>query len=200
MTDLARMTYLIRSLELTGETRLAFDFTRGPASFSVVVLAGRRPCKMLFGLRGGQFAFAIEIRWDPKRQCFWALDRFDAETYKGLCVALQLTYDPSNPFTPKSFFTDLDSAAPSSLAECRVPEPHEYPRSHELDLLEHPERRYFERWLPHTPGMKKPSPSNLNKTREYFGDRFYLDCKEHLISSCWTDDPARKQQVTPPSR
>ncbi|WP_336657467.1 MULTISPECIES: DUF6037 family protein [unclassified Leucobacter] len=185
-------------MEQSSTHRALFEHNHGRAVFRVVLLCDRPRKKLLFGLKGGQFAFSLELRWDGRRGCYWIADKLDAGTYRGLCEALQLTYDPSRPFKPAAFFAEFDTSVPRTLAGIRLPEPHEYPRVPEHEGLEQADRRYFKRWLPHDGVRSKPRPENLEKTREFFGDEFYRDCRDHLISSCWTDNPRQRRPVGAP--
>lgn len=75
-------------------------------------------------------------------------------------------------------------------------EPHEIIPFKVKDIPE-ADKKYFCGWKMY----KEDSPynaKNFEKTRKILGESVYLFCKEHNISSCWTNEMKKRKDYNPP--
>lgn len=173
---------LYREMRERNLSRCRFAFRRGRVNFDVYFFTDETPFSLLFGARAHNLAFELKVR-----QGFEVDTRIPDEQYPLLCRALDLHFDPANPFSPKAFLLDFGAALPASLpADAEV-------RPHELAIyrpkVDTRDGTYFCGWRDNTIRNQRVSEENLYKTRVLLGLKAYEVCKRKNISSCWSLDP-----------
>jgi len=161
--------------------RYRFEYKNGKAEFDVFFFIDETPFILLFGAKGGNFSFEIEVH-----KGFRIKTMLDNETYKKLVKYLDLKYNPNNPFKISNFFKDFNTKIPQNASKKNIAKPEQIIKYQKN--VEEVDKIYFWKWLDNSKSGKKVSQKNLEKTRKLLGKRAYEICKEKNISSCWTDD------------
>ena len=174
-----------------GISRYRFGYTTNGVAFQIFFFAEGDPFELLFGCLANNSAFTINVdhlyRIDP------ALPR---DTFRTLCQALGLTFDPNNKFRTSAFFQSFSRAIPTTVEPAGRVRPRDIaPFSRDI---EEADRVYFCGWRDNTVRGEHVSSANLRKTRDWLGLPAFLSCQRRNISSCWTDDPTRELAFTPP--
>ena len=89
---------LYGSMKSQGIERYKFDYKVGKAVFNVFLFIDSSPFILLFGARGQNFSFELEVKAG-----FTIDPQIDREAYRQLCRILDLEYDPTQPFSPRKF-------------------------------------------------------------------------------------------------
>jgi len=171
--------------------RYRFTYTYGNSTFDVFFFADERPFTLLFGLRGENFSFKIEVQ-----KGFIIKVSFDKDTYYKLIDFLKITSSSKNPFTPKSFLIDFNKHIPKTANVNNIPKPQEILRYR--NNIEEAHKIYFWQWRNNTIRGQQVSVENLNKTKQLLGYQAYEICRNRNISSCWTDDSTQEENIIPP--
>ncbi|AMP75132.1 DUF6037 family protein [Ralstonia solanacearum] len=172
--------------------RIRFDYRHGRVSFDVFFFIDGSPYQLLFGARGYNVAFEIDVE-----KGFKIVPRIkDEDAYKALCNALGLVFNPGNPFSPKAFFEDFSGHIPDAVPADHEVRPQDVVRFRRD--VEEAHKVYFCGWHDNTLRKEHVRPKNLRKTRELLGQKMYEFCKAKNMSSCWTDDPQGAIPVTLP--
>lgn len=188
---LPRLRSLHADMKAKGRTRVKFDYVHGAVTFDVFFFVDETPYCLLFGAKGHNLAFELAVRAGYIVDCTLARD-----TYKALCRALDIKYNPANPFSPKAFLESFAGSIPSSAGRLAAPTPSEL-IGYRSDV-EESEKKYFCGWRDNTIVGKKVTPENLHKTRRILGEAAHDVCKRKNLSSCWTPDKSLERPVTPP--
>lgn len=191
MIQLGKLKLLYRSMRSQKIDRYKFEYLHGRVTFSVFFFIDESPFVLLFGAKEHNFSFELKVH-----RGFNVEPHLDNATYKQLCEALELRYDPDNPFSPSSFLTDFNHHIPPVAYPLHKAKPHEiiqYRRN-----VEEVDKIWFCGWRDNVIRNQSVTPENLNKTRVLLGERAFQRCRQKNISSCWTDDPARATEVILP--
>ena len=183
--ELDRLCLLHQSMNVSGIDRCRFPFHRNHKRFDVFFFADMEPpYELMFGLVRGQWSFSVKVAegYRVKTQL--------GDDYYGLCKALDLKFDPNNRFRPVDFFKDLNRVVPSEISRDNEVEPQDVARY--CRDVEEADKNYFVGWRLHRdPEVRDVTERNLEKTRRLLGEDAYLHCREHRISTAWTDDPKK---------
>ena len=171
---------LYGSMKSQGIERYKFDYKVGKAVFNVFLFIDSSPFILLFGARGQNFSFELEVKAG-----FTIDPQIDREAYRQLCRILDLEYDPTQPFSPRKFFGEFDTKIPHQASIDLIAKPHDIaPYRH---IAEESEKIYYLSWRDNNIRGNHVKEKNLDKTRKLLGEVAYLRCKDKNISSCWTD-------------
>jgi hypothetical protein len=171
---------LYGSMKSQGIERYKFDYKVGKAVFDVFFFIDSSPFILLFGARGQNFSFELEIKAG-----FTIDTQMEPVTYRQLCRILDLEYDPTQPFSPRKFFGEFDTKIPHKASIDLIAKPHDIaPYRH---IAEESDKIYYRSWLDNDIRGNHVKEKNLDKTRKLLGEVAYLRCKDKNISSCWTD-------------
>src|SRR5690554_8012433 len=110
---------LYRGMLSLGIERYRFEFKIGKVTFDVFFFIDERPFVLLFGAKGHIFSFEIEVQKGFEINPF-----LEGDTYRKLCEILGLEFDPSRPFSPKSFFDEFNRSVPRTAVLSGEAEPH----------------------------------------------------------------------------
>ncbi len=179
LVNLRPMYREMRQRELA---RVRFDYVFRRVKFDVFFFIDDSPYTLLFGVRAHNLAFEIAVR-----DGFIADTRIDEHSYKRLCGALELRFDPSNTFSPRAFLQEFDKNIPASLPPDHEPRPHEL--AHYRTDVDRSDGTYFCGWRDNTARNERVSERNLHKTLRLLGKRAHDACLRKNVSSCWTNNP-----------
>ena len=186
---LDRLPLLHRAMRRANLDRCTFRFVRKPAVFDVFFFTDRTPFGLMFGLVGGQWSFSVDVH-PGYRVC----TRLEKRVYRELCEVLGLTPDPDRPFRPAIFFEELNGQFPKTVTQDNEAKPQDIAR-YRRDV-EEAEKKYFLAWRPHRDrNVSKVTKHNLRKTRELLGEQAYVICRDENISTVWTDDPNKSNEM-----
>jgi Family of unknown function (DUF6037) len=183
---------LYREMRERDLSRCRFSYRRGRVNFDVFFFIDETPFSLLFGARAHNLAFEMAVR-----EGFAVDTRIAPEQYKLLCKALDLQFDPANPFSPRAFLVDFGAALPAALPPDTEPHPHEL--AIYRPTVDRRDGTYFCGWRDNSVRNEHVSEDNLNKTRALLGFKAYEVCRRKNISSCWSPDPARALKVVIPA-
>lgn len=93
---------LFESMKSLAIQRYKFEFKRNDVSFDVIFFTDSSPYILLFGARGHNFSFEIEVH-----KGFIIKTMLDKETFKKLREVLGLKFDPNNKFSMNAFLKIL---------------------------------------------------------------------------------------------
>lgn len=183
---------LYQDMKKGNKDRIRFPYKHGCVVFDVVFFIDERPFSLLFGAKQFNIVFELPVLPGFLVDCY-----FPSETYKALCSALGLTYDPGNPFSTSSFLSDFNLQIPSSMVGLSEPKPHEL--GEYRNDVEEREKKYFCGWRDNTSRGVTVTPKNLHKTKRLLGEKAFQVCQRKNLSSCWTDDKAKAITVSIPA-
>lgn len=164
-----------------------FKFLYNQVEFEVIVLIEREPFELLFGVIGHNYSFVLKLLKG------YELENLPDEVFFKLCDILKLKPSKEG-LTSFKFLRYVAERIPNHYSG-RRPQPHEVAKYKKKDIPE-AEKIYFCGWQFYT--SENRHARNFEKTREWLGEEAYLFCKEHDISSCWTDKIGkRKNYYTP---
>jgi hypothetical protein len=171
--------------------RYKFQYKNGKALFDILFFIDESPFILLFGVKSENFSFELEVK-----NGFIISTKLDNLTYKELCRVLGLTYNPNSVFKPEDFFVDFNRKIPATANTNNQPAPHDI--APYRSVAEDSDKIYFTRWLDNNTTNNHVTEKNLEKTKTLLGQKAYETCKRKNISSCWTDDPTKRRQITNP--
>ncbi|MGG1518476.1 DUF6037 family protein [Paenibacillus oryzisoli] len=180
---------LYNDMRLSNLNRYRFGFTYNNVSFDVFFFIDESPYKLMFGVKAENFYFELDVK-----KGFIIDPTLEREKYSELCRILGLRYDETNKFKPIYFFTEFNKKIPQKADKKNTPKPHEI-AVYRKDV-EEADKIYFMGWLDNTINGKKFTTKNLEKTRLLLGKDAYVQCKAKNVSSRWTDDINKAQEVT----
>ncbi|NEN83073.1 DUF6037 family protein [Paenibacillus elgii] len=169
--------------------RYRFGFRYNNVAFDVFFFIDESPYKLMFGVKAENFYFEVDVK-----KGFVIDSTLSHEKYSELCRILGLQYDPINKFKPIYFFSEFNKNIPQKADRKNTPKPHEI-AGYRKDV-EEADKIYFMGWLDNTTNDKKVTPKNLEKTRLLLGKDAYKRCNAKNVSSRWTDDIKKAQEVT----
>lgn len=161
--------------------RIRFDYRHGRVSFDVYFFIDGSPFVLLFGARGYNVAFEVNVE-----RGFEINPRMSSDDYKALCAALGLVYDPDKPFSPKAFFETFSKHIPTAVPTNHAVRPQDVVRFRRD--VEEADKVYYCGWRDNTVRGETVTEKNLRKTRELLGQKAYERCKAKNLSTCWTDN------------
>ncbi|MDB0510053.1 DUF6037 family protein [Ralstonia solanacearum] len=164
--------------------RIRFDYRHGRVSFDVFFFIDGSPYLLLFGARGYNLVFEVEVK-----PGFEIDPRLRNTDYKALCNALGLVFNPDNPFSPKAFFETFAGHIPATVPANHTVHPQDVVRFRRD--VEDAHKVYYCGWRDNTVSGENVTEKNLRKTRELLGQQAYERCKAKNLSTCWTDDRER---------
>lgn len=93
---LGELAPLYKDMRAQKLDRIRFDYRHGRVSFDVFFFIDESPYLLLFGARGYNVAFEVEVR-----PGFEIDPRLDNADFRALCNALGLVFNPDNRFSTK---------------------------------------------------------------------------------------------------
>lgn len=166
---------LVADMRKNDISKTQFEFEINNVVFDVAFFINKSPYQLLFGAKNHRCSFFVDVKngfeishiITPK------------SAYKDLCAALNLKFDPDNPFSPKKFYSEFAGKIPSQVhgknsksipgLTQAVTDPSDF--------------GVFSHWKIHsTQNVKSP---NLLKTETAFGKEVMEFCKRQNVSSCW---------------
>lgn len=187
---LDRLEQLHNNMKSQGIQKVKFDFTFRTLSFSVIYIAESFPHELLFGCRGHNLFFVVDVPRD-----FTILTHLK-DAFQPLCDALELKFDPKNPFSANVFFHAFKDVIPITASPSNVPTITDI-ASNRKDV-EEAHKIHFCGWIHHDGISSNATPSNLAKTKRICGEATYNCCSDHNISSKWTDNKELAQKYHEP--
>lgn len=153
-----------------------FCFMYKAVKFEVIVAIDHQPFELLFGVVGYNLSFSLNLYKG------FELETIPSDVFYKLCRILNLKPSKEE-FNSYKFLKYFSTKIPSNYSGRKV-QPHEraiYIRKNvpEADKI------FFCGWKFYA-GSERHA-KNFEKTRKWLGDEAYFFCKEHDISSCWTD-------------
>lgn len=91
------------------------------------------------------------------------------------------------PFRTGKFFAEFNEKIPATATDRARVLPHQI-ASYRRDV-EEADKKYFCGWRNNKLENKKVTLKNLEKTRALIDEKTYVFCKDHNISTRWTDEP-----------
>jgi hypothetical protein len=182
---LSALRVLVREMRQRRIERMRMAYRHGRVEFDVFVFTDEAPFCVLFGAKRINLAFELAVRPGFEIDTFLA-----PPTYKALCKALDVTFDPEKPFSVRAFLQHFSRSIPQALPEDCEALPHEV-AAYRRDV-EDSARIYFCGWRDNTAHGERVSETNLHKTQRLLGERAYQNCRRRNMSSCWTDDQSRR--------
>lgn len=171
--------------------RYRFTYTYGDGTFDVFFFIDEAPFILLFGARGKNFSFEIEVK-----KGFRIEVHFDKDIYYKLIDFLKIKSSSKTPFNPGRFFVDFNKHIPKTANVNNIPKPQQI-IVYRNDI-EEADKLYFLKWRDNTIRGEKVSEENLHKTRKILGHQAYKICKSKNLSSCWTDDETKEKEFALP--
>ncbi|WP_195571769.1 DUF6037 family protein [Paenibacillus sp. 1001270B_150601_E10] len=168
--------------------RYRFGFKYNNVTFDVFFFIDESPYKLMFGVKAENFYFEMDIK-----KGFVIDPTLPKDKYSELCRILGLQFDPTNKFKPAYFFAEFNKNIPVKADKKNTPKPHEI-AVYRTDV-EEADKIYFMGWLDNTINGNKVTLKNLEKTRLLLGDDAYIRCKAKNVSSRWTDEIKKAQEV-----
>lgn len=178
LTNLKKLTGDMKSKEIL---RQKFEFQYKNKIIKAYYMIDVIPYIIIFGIQDTKFGFSVEVH-----RGFNVIPYI--ENIVEFKKILGIYSSSTEPYPPQAFFEHLNNNIPNCAYHKKSPKSHEY--VHYLKEVEENDKIYFKRWLPHQ-NSGHVTLKNLDKTRLTHGDKMYLICKEHNISSCWSDKPVK---------
>ncbi|MBB6670063.1 DUF6037 family protein [Cohnella nanjingensis] len=179
---------LYNNMRLLNLDRYRFGFIYNNVSFDVFFFLDESPYKLMFGVKAENFYFEKDVK-----KGFVIDPTLEREKYSELCRILGLQYDPINKFKPIYFFLEFNKNITQKVIKKNIPRPHEL-AVYRKDV-EESDKIFFMGWLDNKANDNKVTPKNLEKTRLLLGRDAYFRCKAKNVSSRWTDDIKKAQEV-----
>lgn len=179
---------LLSDMRKNNVTKDKFTFTYNQVNFEVIVLIDCQPFELLFGVVGHNFSFILNLY--PGFQ----LQNLPDHVFFKLCEILNLK-PGKDTFTSFAFLKYMASKIPNQYSRVNI-QPHEIIPYKAKDITD-AEKIYFCGWKMY----REDSPysaKNFEKTRKILGESTFIFCKEHNISSCWTNEVEKRKDYTPP--
>lgn len=181
---------LYNSMIEQGLQRVKFSITINKAVFSIIYIIDSTPHALAIGVRNKNLFFEVAVKKG------FIINPYLGDKYGDICEALGLTSSPSQPFSPKKFYEEINSKIPNTTSPRQLPKPRDF-APYRKDV-EEPEKIYFYDWRDNTIRGEKVRPKNLAKTKQWLSEEAYKMCKTYNISSCWTADPSKEKEFTLP--
>lgn len=179
--ELAGLHSLYNSMRQQSIKRYKFYFQRNGVKFQIFFLIDIDPYELLISSLGEHSLFLLcKVKPD-----FNISPSFAPDKYKELCKVLGLTYDPTNHFKPSDFFSDLNSAIPTTANPKDIAKPEEI-ASIRRDV-EEADKKYFCGWLDHSKTGKSVTQANFDKTLKNWCREAYDYSIKRNMSTRWTD-------------
>ncbi|MCQ4140607.1 DUF6037 family protein [Chryseobacterium sp. EO14] len=157
------------------ETYYIFEFVKNKVVFEVLFDIYYSPFVLHFLQKDNNFSFTINVE-----QGFVVNPLLKGELYSKLCNILNLKYNPSNRFSPKSFFEEFNDKIPDFK--------HREKKERELllyykDQIEDSQNLFYGGTIPWNKinNGKNLRPKNLEKTRILYPE-LYEWCKRENVS------------------
>jgi len=150
----------------------------------------RATFEVLFSVRSEPYSLALTARAKNLFLLFPILPGYRIrlplpdEDYKALAAALRIDGESFQPFKPKDFFNEFNTAIPTHASRNNVPSPADIIRLRP-DLPEQ-EKPYFLTWRCNDKQGHRVTEENLMKTREMLGCDAAAYSQRENLSSCWT--------------
>lgn len=179
MFQLTGIKQLHNDMKRKKKTRDNFSFSYNNKIFSCIFIIDVIPYRLYLTTIGeNPVVFELEIQKGYLVKTYF-------EDYHKLLDYLELKYNPNHIFRPIDFLVALNKNIPNKFTKA----------PHYSDVLfaiskcrtvEESSKIYFCGWYTN-PDKKRVRETNIEKTRDVFGDDIASMCKEKNISSCWTD-------------
>ncbi len=186
---LTEIAPLLKDMGLKKVKQDKFAFTYNHVKFDVIILIDREPFEVLFGVVDENYFFALKLFKG------YELENLSDEVFYKLCDILKLKPSKEGFNSPK-FLKYFAKHIPQKYSGKKI-EPEEI-AIHKKAFINESNKIYFKGWLTHIRDGR--NVRNLEKTKALLGDEAYEYCKEHNISSCWSDKREDKKTYYPPNR
>lgn len=153
-----------------------FCFKYKDVKFEVIVALDHEPFELLFGVVGYNLSFCLNLYKG------YELESIPNDVFYKLCKILDLKPNKDE-FNSFKFLKYFATKIPNQYSGRKL-EPHER-AIYKKNNVPEADKIYFCGWKFYA-GSERHA-KNFEKTREWLGDEAYFFCKEHDISSCWTD-------------
>jgi len=190
--ELNGLKNLYKSMKNQSIDRCRFEYVNGKGKFDVFFFIDENPFILLFGAKGANFSFEIEVK-----NGFIIKPEFEEEIYYKLIEFLGVKSNKGNPFKPFNFFLDFNNKIPSTINASNKAKPHEtivYRKD-----VEEAKKIYFLQWRNNNTSGDNVSKDNLEKTKKLLSVKAYERCKSKNISSCWTDIEEKAKEFYMPA-
>jgi hypothetical protein len=182
---------LYKNMKLQSIEKCRFEYQNKKGKFDVFFFIDEDPFILLFGAKGGNFSFEVDVHKGFKIE-----PKFEKEIYYKLIKFIEIMSNKDDLFKPFNFFVDFNQKIPKQISKSNLVKPHQLIK-YRKDV-EEANKIYFLKWLNNTNGHKV-TIENLNKTKQILGKRAYEICKKKNISSCWTDDKNKAKEFYLPN-
>lgn len=170
-----------------GKNSEKFNFTYNRVRFQVIFLIDRVPFEILVGAIGLNWACTLTME-----RGFNVTGMQDADYY-ALRKILNFKKSGAPPFSSWAFIRIVASCVPKRCSSYVV-QPHELARYKSNASDE--DKIYFLGWNDHSIDHRKAQ--NFEKTERFLGKQVADFCRQHNISSLWTDIPQDANRYYPP--
>lgn len=175
---------LCRSIRLNHKSMERFLISFNNVTFDCILNLDNQPFELMIGAIKHNFACIMHVMKGYQVE-------LSELNYFELCKILNLTYSEDH-FSSAKFMRFLDSHLPSEATPGLVdPSIVAYFRKDRLSKSDREEGFYFCGWLPHQ-GLNNGHAKNFDKTEALLGKIVADFCREHDISSKWTNDISKK--------
>jgi len=176
---MSSMAGLITKMTAVEMDRCHFRFQLHRGEFDVFVFIDVDPYVLAFGAIGRNFYFEVPV----DSRTLTTPGVFQTNTYYTLCEILGLRRSSGDKFTPSAFLTHVNEAMKTARFRAATPKDlAPYRRD-----VEESEKIWFCGWRDNSTSGQHVTDRNLEKTRQWLGEKAYLRCRERNISSRWTD-------------
>lgn len=160
-------------------TKTQFEFKFNKVIFDVAFFINSSPYQLLFGAKDHRCSFFVNVKKGFEISPIIT----PSSAYKDLCAALDLKYDPDNPFNPKKFYSEFSKKIPDRIRKKNTSMPRLTQTSTDQNDF-----GTFSHWKIHS--TQNVTIPNLIKTEKAFGKEVMEFCKNQNVSSCW--NPSKK--------
>lgn len=174
---------LYKSMRSKNLDRTKFRYQHNDLLFDCLFFIDTKPFELAMGCVSHNFAIYLEVR-----------DGFEItpfieprEVYLALLQALIEGKRSGHSFDPKEFFNEFNRKIPQHARPEDTPTPSDLVRVY--PHIEESKKIHFCGWFDNNKVGKHVQPSNLDKTRRFFGQRSYDFSLRRNMSTKWTDDP-----------
>lgn len=183
--ELRRFAHFAALMRAQGHDRAHHEFAYNQVRPHLLILADSPPTELVLYRPGVNAGVFLTVR--PT----FRVNTFMGEQLDALREVLSVGRTQDGEFKPSEFFAHLDGVVPLRFRpyEHRCAPAHAIYRCRDV---EEADKIYFRGIQHHSRASgRRPTPQNLDKTRQLLGAAFAQRCDARRISTCWTDDPTQ---------
>lgn len=186
---LSNLKYLVSDMRANKIDLSEFEVKYQRYKFRCILDIGASPYELLIGAIDTNWAAVIYLKKG------YEAEMADKDFYK-LCDLLELK-PGGGVFTSYMFLKYISNHAPHKCKR-RIVDPMYLVRYRQYKIKDsdEPWKIYFKGWNNHV--LDKKTARNFDKTEKLLGKRVADYCREHNISSMWSDKTSEKKKVTYP--